>query len=244
MKQIINFLIINFIFFVLIGCGVNENSNSSASGGFELAKKGIEPWVGILNNLIIDENYHHGVIERKPEGLFVWNGIPRLYPHRIAAEIKQRAEFNIVKGEPYDLYLPDEMVEGKQTKVNRMWMLDNLNLYIITELNFDPSYNVDEIIEEYCRDLYGPAANDVSSFLNLAEKRWTKSPAELDIHGYKEPMTKIIGRMKEIAWTKIFSPETVKELSGLMESAKKSIRGKNDEIYRKRLELLDESFLQ
>jgi len=120
-----------------------------------------------------------------------------------------------------------------------MWMMDNLNLYVIAELNFDPSQNVDTIIDEYCRDLYGPSADEVKSFLSLLEQRWTETPAKVGIHGFKETSSKLRGRMLEVAWTQISPPDVIEKLFAMLARAEAKA---GDGVYLDRVRLLAKTF--
>ena len=219
---------------VAIGVTVNRVGFGYQLG--EAVEQGRQ-WIGVVDHILFDENYHHGAIEAGSGGVFVWRGAPRLCPRRIAASIKMRAPF--AEGDPYDLYVPRETIDGKPVRVYRMWMMDNLNLYVTAEMNFDPSQDVETIISEYCRDLYGPAANQVKSFFDLLEKRWTETPARLGIHGYKETSAKLRSRMLEIAWTEIYPPDVIARLFAMLTQAK----GRADDIYLDRVRLIEKTFL-
>ena len=201
------------------------------------AVNGAQVWKGVVNHILVDENYHHGVVgPAKEGGLYVWDGAPRLCPRRIAAEIKKRAEF--IEAQPYDVAIPREEINGKPASIYRMWMMDNLNLYVSAELDFDPAQDVETIIDQYCRDLYGPAAAEVKSFFDILERRWTETPARLGVRTYMD-YVKLRDRMLKTAWTEIYPPDVIKELFAILARA----QGKTGRsIYGERVALLKRSF--
>ena len=80
----------------------------------------------------------------------------------------------------------DGNITGRSGRIYREWLLDNLNLYVMAELDFDASQDVDALIDRYFRDLYGPAAGEVKTLYSLLEKRWDEAPGELGITGYNQ----------------------------------------------------------
>jgi hypothetical protein len=47
-----------------------------------------------------------------------------------------------------------------------------LNLYVTSRLWWDASLDVDAMIDEYCRDLYGPASEEMKAFIAYGEAHW------------------------------------------------------------------------
>jgi hypothetical protein len=201
-------------------------------------------WKGVVDNIYIDENYHHGAIEYVPgkrSDAAVWDGAPRLCPRRIAKSIQLRK--GIVQGEPHDIYpSPGPPKSGRAGRRYRMWMMDNLNNYVIAQLDFDTSQDVETLIADYCRDLYGPAAAEVEAFLTKLEHRWTEMPARLGVKDYKHTSLKLRGRMFDTCWGKIYPPGFVDEVFGHLAQAEALAQAAENKVYLRRVRLLQRGF--
>lgn len=227
---------------VAIGVTVNR-----VGFGYQLGEEmeDINRWLGVVRHIYVDENYHHGAGEfvGTQAGYAIWDGAPRVCPHRIAATLANRR--GKVLGEPYDVYVTSHALNPRTGKWERsygMWMMDNLNLYVTSELDFDASQDVDALIDAYCRDLYGPAAEAVQAMFALLEKRWSEAPAELGITDYKETNSKFRGKMFATCWGRIYPPDYVAKIFTLIQAAKQRAAAAENPVYLRRLEVLDRGF--
>lgn len=207
------------------------------------AMKTVAKWSGLVKNIYIDENYHSGVIGA--DGAYVW--VPSISPRRIAAEIKTRR--GKIRGEPYDIEFLPEIVDpetGRRRKVYQQWMWDNLNLYIIAELNFDASQDVNTLITRYCSALYGPAGEEIKKLYSLLEQQWEEGPGKLGVTGYGQLSRNKALRHKlhEVLWTKIYPVGFIETLSALVKEAKTKIPQHANAVYQQRLELLERGIFQ
>ncbi len=103
----------------------------------------------------------------------------------------------------------------------------HLDLYIYHRVTWDPETDVDAVVEEYCRNLYGPAAPEIHRFVNRVEELWTKrivrphkdipnsrgGAAYCDIHAVKE--TDI--------WGNIYTPAELGQLTAWLDSAESKV---------------------
>ena len=199
-------------------------------------------WLGLVRNIYIDENYHSGVLGLK--GTYV--SVPEVCPHRIAAEISTRR--GKVLGQPYDIeFIPAHVNPrtGKRQKVYREWLWDNLNLYVSAELDFDASQDVDVLIDRYCRDLYGPAAEEVKKIYAKLEQRWDEAPGMLGIAGYNQLVRRrdYRERLHEIFWGRVYPPAFIEELLSMVKQAKLRAGKERGPLYLKRLELLEQGIV-
>ncbi|HOL67800.1 MAG TPA: DUF4838 domain-containing protein, partial [bacterium] len=70
--------------------------------------------------------------------------------------------------------------------VHPNFALDHLNLYVQLQLMNDASLSVDDLLDEYCRLFYGPAASPMKEFFTLMEQRfarpenWKLNPDQTD----------------------------------------------------------------
>ena len=102
------------------------------------------------------------------------------------------------------------------------WQRQHLSLYCWMKVLWNPEFNVDAAIEEYCRRMYGPAAGTVRRLVELQIARWENSrwPGE---------------RLSPKAIHEVSFPrEIVREMEGLLEQSRKEAAG--DDAATRRLE--------
>lgn len=99
------------------------------------------------------------------------------------------------------------------------WMFNFMNYYVFGKVMWDPSTDVDALMEEHFRLMYGPAANEMKNFYKTLEKHWMKD---------------IIGKIEDTSlgprpvcpsyfdlWQKIYSPAELKRINTLFDRAEK-----------------------
>ena len=114
----------------------------------------------------------------------------------------------IVKGRAIELC--EISADGKNQNGWANWMYDIQNLYVASRLLWDPSCNVDAVLENYCKDLYGPAADTIREFYDAMEERWLQHPANWNY---------------ETCWYQTYSPEFVDRMMALLRKAVLQTRG-------------------
>ncbi len=148
--------------------------------------------------------------------LFTWEypcaaqayGNPVIFPHGVNQEVK-RLKKSGVKGcivEYTPSYEPARY-GGEYTG----WMRENLTTYVLFKSLWKVDTDVDKLVEEYCRDLYGPAAKPMKKFFLLLEEIWKNGN-----HGFKpyyENWSNI--------WTYLYSAEKKEKLITLLNQASK-----------------------
>jgi|GEM_PF-4143307 len=79
----------------------------------------------------------------------------------------------------YTRLLARAMRDGKENGVDGWysedypaWGLQGPSHWIVRRLLWDVDQDVDELLDEYCRDLFGPAAQSMRSYFDLCEKHW------------------------------------------------------------------------
>jgi hypothetical protein len=103
-------------------------------------------------------NYEY-YLHPRPERAYAF--LPVYFPHAIADDL--RALKGISMGDYIEVYREAGL---KSFGVNA------LNLYVTTRLWWDASQDVDAMIDEYCRDLYGPAREEMKAFIAYGEAHW------------------------------------------------------------------------
>lgn len=87
--------------------------------------------------------------------------IPVYFPHAIAEDLRS------LKGKSIGDY-----IEVYRAKDLDTFGVNALNLYVTTRLWWDSSLDVDAMINEYCADMYGPAQEEMKTFIAHSESAW------------------------------------------------------------------------
>ncbi|GEP43211.1 DUF4838 domain-containing protein [Brevifollis gellanilyticus] len=87
--------------------------------------------------------------------------IPVYFPHAIADDL--RALKGISLGDYIEVYRAKDL---------ETFGVNALNLYVTSRLWWDSSLNVDAMIDEYCQDMYGPAKEEMKTFIAHGEAAW------------------------------------------------------------------------
>jgi len=122
----------------------------------------------------------------------------------------------------------------------------NMDVYIQSRLLFDPSLNVDTLLDEYFTKFYGPAAVPAKEFFARLESNWRRildavaakgNPGVLiglgDLHTNREYWQKF-------AWENIYDEKEMLVLDDLLKEAEKCVAASPEKIYRERVDLLRE----
>lgn len=154
-------------------------------------------------------------------------GLPIFFPTLIADDLKH------LKGTINGEFLEAESwIDGTaELRVMRKKALISPNLYITGKLYWDTSLNPQKLMDEYCRDFYGPAAKELRAFWTDAERLWMSKGPVVD-KGINEPTQK--------KHNLIYTPEAI---DGLMSHLKKGLALTSEgSPERKRIEMLTDDF--
>ncbi len=117
------------------------------------------------------------------------------------------------------------------------WMYGFLNCYIYSKVMWDFETDVDALLEEHCRLMYGNAAPQMMKFYAELEDIWMNNIVKEVVSTPWGEEWKIPTR-RDI-WTRILSPEKLKAIGDLLAQAKTAVG--NDDDAKKRLNfMLDE----
>lgn len=92
----------------------------------------------------------------RPNHLLSGGGFPLMYMHEMAKDLRYCAETGMV-GSDYDSLV-------------HHWATNGLNYYVLAEMLWDPSQDVDELIDEYCRLGFGKGAEAMKKYFLHCEK--------------------------------------------------------------------------
>lgn len=132
-------------------------------------------------------------IEKLPAGrlgLFEYyssrDGIPRYYPHMIAEDMQA------LRGHIEGSYIEVSggEIAGRREGPDPTLATRHLHLWLTGRLWWSPdpaglwwtdAENVDDMLDEYCTNFYGPAGDEMRTFIDYAEKKWplTRSKPEV-----------------------------------------------------------------
>ncbi len=93
----------------------------------------------------------------RPNALHGGEGLPLLYPHRLAADVRHCYQTG--------------MLAADFDSLTSHWATQGLNYYLLAKLLWDPSADVDALIADYCQSGFGPAAEKMAAFYALVEEK-------------------------------------------------------------------------
>ena len=110
------------------------------------------------------------------------------------------------------------------------WLFNFMNYYVFGKVMWDASTDVDALLEEHFRLMYGPAAAEMKAFYDTLERHWMKD---------------IIGRFVDTPlgpqpvcpsyfdlWTKVYSPAEIARIGKLFDLAEKKAENDPDALAR------------
>ncbi|MFT5328572.1 MAG: hypothetical protein ACI8P0_006485 [Planctomycetaceae bacterium] len=123
-------------------------------------------------------------------------GTPVIYVHKMADDFRFMASHSLV-GTDFDSCCHN-------------WATQGLNYYVCAKLHWNPSLDVDDLIDDYCQSGFGSGAEDVKKYiLRIVELTNVMATTELK---YTEPYT----------------PEVIEELRGYLDSATEATNGESE----------------
>lgn len=140
-------------------------------------------------------------------------GFPVFYPHRLGEDLKECARTGM-------------KVTDFDTCMNH-WATNGIDYYITIRLLWDPSRDIDQIIDDYCQAGWGPAAKPVRAYMDALEQMADKLAATNEYKGYKANQELLAAQ---------FTDAFLAELNGYLDEAKK-LAG-DDEKIKQRVEFL------
>lgn len=92
----------------------------------------------------------------RPNALHGGYGFPAVYVHKLDEDIKHMYQTG--------------MIAGNFDAVLHNWASHGLNYYVLAKLLWDPSQNVDDIVQDYCKQGFGTAAPAMQRYFSELEK--------------------------------------------------------------------------
>lgn len=151
-------------------------------------------------------------------------GTPETYPHLIDGFLK--AFRNDIAGMFFEQHALSHTYR-------------NLDAYVTARLLWNPDQNVDDILNDYFKSYYGPAAEPVQKLFKRFEDNWIKywKMATPD-----KPKTEDIGlgapakELQKLVWSKVYTQEEMQNIDNILKEAAKASAGNT--VCGKRIEML------
>jgi len=141
--------------------------------------------------------------------------IPNFTPRAVGAFFKRQAP-----------YIYGCMFEAGSDR----WLFDALNCYVFSKVMWNSGTDIEALLEEHCRLMYGAAAPMMNDFYRELENIWLDKIVANVINtpwGATWQMP-----TKQEMWTKIYSPEKIKEINALLDRAEKAVAKDRESLKR------------
>ena len=89
--------------------------------------------------------------------------VPRIYPHVHEDFIK---------------FLDRQGVKGWYAEIYSRWCQDGPKAWIASQLMWDPDQDVDALLDDFCRGMFGAAAGPMRHYFDMCERVWMTQPGE------------------------------------------------------------------
>ena len=151
-------------------------------------------------------------------------GIPHTTPRAISSFIKRARPYI------FGLYIECE---------TDVLIHNYLTYHVFGKLAWDPSTDVEKLLDEHVKNLYGPAAQPMKNFFDSIERHWSQIASNV-VETSEGPKT--IYPSELVLWSEIYSPEEMKRLNGLFDQAERLAT--QDKIVLERLRFVLTEFME
>lgn len=123
-------------------------------------------------------------------------------------------------------YYHSKGVVGIYSETHRNWGTEHLNFIVFPRLLWDKDTNVNELVDEFCRLFYGPAAKPMRRFYAIMEQAAEDGPEQRRYRQWLIP---------------VFTPQVLTRMRQCIREAETAIEGHNN-IFRQRLDFVKAGF--
>ena len=99
------------------------------------------------------------------------------------------------------------------------WLFHYLNYYVFSRIAWNPDVDVEAVLAEHDRLMFGAGAAEMGRFERILEDKWVKGIAGRIIDTPLGPQS--MPPSENEIWTTVYSPDVMKELEGLLAAAEK-----------------------
>jgi len=151
----------------------------------------------------------------RPNLLHTGYGMPLVYVHKLGRDLRHRHETGMI-GCDFDSLV-------------HHWATQGVNYYVLAKLLWDPAADVDALQDDYCRQGFGPAAEEVKAYFLAVERHSDRIAA--DFVSDPQDRYKFLATLPEL-----YSEEVLAEWQAQLRGALGQVPG--DSIYAKRIRWL------
>ena len=121
------------------------------------------------------------------------------------------------------------------------WLYNYLNYYVFSRVCWDENADVERILAEHHRLMFGAAAKEMAAFFDLRERKWTYEVAGKPVDSPLGPGVSDPPSQLDLE-TKVYSPEVIKSLDDMLRAATAKVAVGSVEA--KRIALFRREFLE
>lgn len=119
------------------------------------------------------------------------------------------------------------------------WFYNYLNYYVFSKVCWDNDVDVDALLSEHYRLMFGPAASDMSEIYETLEECWMRGVVGSTVETPIGPVAKTPSERR--MWEEIYSPAKLARFDALLASARAKVSP--DSLEARRIDLVDREFL-
>ncbi|NUQ62725.1 MAG: DUF4838 domain-containing protein [Pirellulales bacterium] len=125
-------------------------------------------------------------------------------------------------------------VRAFYAEIYSTWSLDGPKAYVASQLLWNVDQKAEALVDEFCRDLFGQAAEPMRRYFRFLEDRWLARPSGSMV---------MWAGFFDIAQLDLWPPETCRKARSILEEAKKAAAG-DEPVVRERVRLYSDGFRQ
>jgi alpha-glucuronidase len=76
--------------------------------------------------------------------------------------------------------------------------LNHMNLYVLSRLYWDADQDVDALLDDYCKNFFGPVATEMKAAIEFAERAYTEAPIVAGVRATSPTNVALEDRLKLI----------------------------------------------
>ena len=119
------------------------------------------------------------------------------------------------------------------------WFYNYLNYYVFSKVCWNNDIDVDALLEEHYRLMFGPAAKDMAEIYETLERCWMDGVVGKTV---ETPMGPVVKRPSDAQmWEEVYSPVKIARMDACIRAALAKVE--SDSLERRRIELVDREFL-
>jgi hypothetical protein len=169
-------------------------------------------WTRAANHLLL-----------RPNALIAGHGFPAVYAHKLGADVKH--------------CYATGMIATDFDSVMHNWSGQGLNYYVLAKLLWDPSQNVDTLIQDYCNKGFGKASPEIQKYFAALEVLTNKiAKGANDSANEEDAISKSAFYSGLHVLTHFYTDTELNHLQSLLDAAKTQAGG--DEIVLQRIDFL------